>query len=121
MKGFIEVIGWLFAGIFAVGLLLGIGWVVQGNDFFMYQMFAPKYESVRRETFEQSKAFNQGMIQELQDMQFQYVKAAPEHKVALASIILHRVADYDESKLPTDLRSFVSGLRRERSFTGEKE
>ena len=50
---------------------------------------------MRRETFEESKAYNAGMIQELQNMQFEYVKAAPEQKDALASIILHRVADYD--------------------------
>ena len=55
------------------------------------------------------------MIQELQNMQFQYVKAEEAHKDALASIILHRVADYDESKLPKDLQTFVQQLRRERA------
>ena len=100
-----------------VGLLVMLvlipTWLIQGNDFFLFQVFAPKYEQVRRETFEQSKAFNQGMIQELQNMQFEYVKALPEHKAALASIILHRVADYDEQKLPTDLRAFVQQLKHE--------
>jgi hypothetical protein len=119
VKSFVEVIGLIACGLLAFAVLIGIAWGVQGNDFFMYRVFAPKYESARRETFEQSKAFNQGMIQELQDMQFEYVKASPEHKDALASIILHRAADYDEAKLPADLRSFVSGLRRERNFTGD--
>lgn len=93
-------------------LMLGVGWVIQGNDFFMYKVFAPQYEQARRETFEQSKAYNQGMIQELQNMQFEYIKASPEHKDALASIILHRVADYDEDKLPTDLKNFIQQLKR---------
>jgi hypothetical protein len=92
-------------------IVFGLSWLVQGNDFFLYKVFAPRQEAVRREVFEQSKAYNQGMIQELQNMQFEYVKAAPEHRQALASIILHRAADYDDNKLPADLRTFVRDLR----------
>ncbi len=94
---------------------LALSWLVQGNDFFMYKFFAPKREEVRREVFEQTKSYNQGYIQELQAMQFEYIKATPEQKSALASIILHRAADYDESKLPADLRSFINGLKNERT------
>ena len=97
-------------------VLLGLTWIFQGNDFFLYKVFAPQYEKVRRETFEQSKAYNQGMIQELQNMQFEYIKADQEHKKALASIILHRAADYDENKLPPDLRDFIQQLKREREM-----
>jgi hypothetical protein len=98
-------------GIVALVALLGLTWVFQGNDFLLYRFFAPKEEAVRRNTFEQSKAYNQGMIQELQNMQFQYVQADKEHKAALASIILHRAADYDENRLPPDLASFIDSLR----------
>jgi hypothetical protein len=102
-----------------IAFLLGLAWLFQGNDFFLYKAFAPKYEQVRRETFEESKAFNQGMIQELQNMQFEYVKAAPEHKAALASIILHRAADFDleQPQVPTDLRVFIVDLRKQRSVS----
>lgn len=101
----------------ALILAIGLGWVVQGNDFFLYKVFAPKYEDVRRTTFEHSKAFNQGMVQELQNMQFEYVKASDSQKDALASIILHRAADYDltDSRVPSDLRRFVESLKSERS------
>ena len=99
-----------------VVLLSGLGWLVQGNNFFLYQVFAPKYEQVRRDTFEQSKAYNQGMIQELQNMQFEYVKATPDQQAALASIILHRAADFDidQPEVPPDLRRFIQQLRREK-------
>ena len=100
-----------------LGLLvlgLGIVWFAQGSDFFLYRMFAPKYEAVRRETFEESKAYNQGMVQELQSMQFQYVQADAEHKKALASVILHRAADYPRDKMPEGLRAFVYELERDR-------
>ena len=100
----------------AVVLLFGLGWLIQGNNFFLYQVFAPKYEQIRRDTFEQSKAYNQGMIQELQNMQFEYVKATPDQQAALRSIILHRAADFDVSQpeVPPDLRRFIEGLRREK-------
>lgn len=96
-------------------LLLAGSWIIQGNDWFMYKVFAPKYEEVRRETFEESKAYKQGMIQELQNMQFEYIKASPEHKEALADLILHRAADFDEDKLPADLRAFIQQLKSEKS------
>ncbi len=98
-------------------VLLGLGWLFQGNDFFMYKFFAPKYENARREVFEGTKSYNQGYIQELQNMQFEYVKADQAHKDALASIILHRAADYPEDKLPTDLRTFIAGLKRDQLGT----
>ena len=100
----------------AFGLLFALGWAVQGNDFFLYKVFAPKYKQVRRDTFEQSKAYNQGMIQELQNMQFEYVKATPDQQAALRSIILHRASDFDidQPEVPADLRRFIQQLRREK-------
>jgi hypothetical protein len=101
-------------GIGIVVLAIGLGWILQENDLLLTKTFAPKYEQVRRQTFEQSKAYNSGMVQELQNMQFEYAKATDEQKEALSSVILHRVADYGEQNLPPDLQSFVQGLRRER-------
>src|SRR3989344_5595148 len=92
-----------------------ISWVVQGNDFFLYKVFAPQRENVRRQVFENTKSYNQGMVQELQNMQFEYVKADEEHKKALASIILHRAADFPEDKMPDDLRLFIADLKKEQT------
>lgn len=93
---------------------LGLAWAVQGNEFFLYRYFGPKQEGVRREVFEQTKSYRQGMIQELQNMQFDYVKADLEHKEALASLILHRAADFPEEDMPADLRTFIQELKRKR-------
>ena len=80
----------------------------------LYRYFAPKQEAVRRQVFEQTKSYNQGLVQELENMQFQYAQADDAHKAALASIILHRAADFDEDKLPRDLYAFIQQLRRNR-------
>jgi hypothetical protein len=95
-------------------MIFALGVVVEGENFFMYKIFAPAYASVEREVFENTKSYNQGMAQEIQNMQFEYVKASQEHKDALASIILHRTADFDVNKLPDDTRHFIEQLRQAR-------
>jgi hypothetical protein len=102
---------YVFGTIGGVVALFALTWAIQGNGFFLYKFFAPKEEAVRREVFEQSKAYNDGMREELRAMQFQYEQASPDQKKALGSIILHRVAGYNEDNLPSDLRAFVKGLR----------
>lgn len=104
-----------YIGFAVIGLvaILALTWAVQGNSFFLYKTFAPKQEQVRREVFEQSKAYRQGMIQELENMHAQYVTASPEHQAALASIILHRAADVDESIMPANLKAFIDTLKAE--------
>lgn len=103
-----------YAALFVAVLvgMLGLAWIFQGNDFFLYKTFAPKYEAARRDTFEQSKAYNDGMAQELRSMQFQYEQADEAHKAALASVIRHRVAGYDSDRLPADLQAFVAQVNR---------
>lgn len=109
MNTFIKAVGGTLLGLITVALLVLLGWGLLGNTLLQRKFFAPKFEQVRRETFEQSKAYRQGSIQELQNMQFQYLKADPDHKAALADIILRRAADFKD--LPPDLQSFVDSLK----------
>ena len=102
-----------FAIVGGLVAVIGLTWIVQGSDFILYKFWAPKQEAVRREVFEQTKSYHQGMIQELQNMQFEYVKADKTQQAALRSIILHRAADFPEDKMPSDLRSFISNLRNQ--------
>ena len=104
----------LIAVMFLV-VMMSLGWLTQGNQFFMYKFFTPKQEQMRREVFEQSKAYRQGMVQELQNMQFEYVKAGKDGKEAMRSIILHRAADVPPDAMPVELNAFISGLRSQSS------
>lgn len=106
----------IFGGFAFILAVLALSWLFMGNDFFMYKYFAPKQEAVRRQVFEQTKSYNQGMVQELQNMQFQYIQADKNHQDALADLILHRAADFDleQPTVPADLRQFILKLRRER-------
>lgn len=101
---------------FIVGIL-ALTWIAQGNEFFLYQFFAPRQAAVERKVFEQTKSYNQGMLQELENMEFQYMQATPVQQAALADIILHRAADFPEENLTPELRSFISKLRFERTHS----
>ena len=94
-------------GVAAVG---AIGWGVTYHELIFQSFFNPKFEDVRRNTFERSKSFRTGAVQELQNMQFEYIKASPEHKKALADIIRHRALEVPADAMPSDLQSFISNL-----------
>lgn len=104
-----KIFGICAAGVIAI---FAIGWIGMANDLAMFSFFAPKYEQVRRTTFEQSKAYNQGMIQNLQQAQQEYTLATDDQKAALVSILRHRFADYPEENLPPYLQSFLHTLRQ---------
>jgi hypothetical protein len=96
-----------------VGGVVGVGaltWGITYHDLLFTSFFAPKYETVRRNTYEQSKSFRTGAVQELQNMQFEYIKASPEHKKALADVIRHRAVEVPADAMPSDLQSFISNL-----------
>jgi hypothetical protein len=96
-----------------VGGVVGVGalaWGLTYHELIFTSFFAPKFENVRRNTFEQSKSFRTGAVQELQNMQFEYIKASPEHKKALADVIRHRAVEVPADAMPTDLQSFISNL-----------
>jgi len=104
----------------AFAVLLGffaLGWAIQGNDFFMYKFWAPKYENVRRETFEQTKSYRQGMIQEMRQAQKEYNGADTQSKKdAIASFILHSAADFPESEMPSDVKGFMTEIRNAKRY-----
>lgn len=115
MKNLFAIVGAVFVTVMALAAVIAVPWMIMGQDLALQSFFAPRQEAVRHSTFEQSKAYQEGMAQEVRAMQMEYVQASPEHKDALTSVILHRVADC-EDQLPGDLRSFVDSLKPEKSF-----
>lgn len=100
--------------VLAIALILGLSWIAEGNDFFLYKYFAPKQERVRRQVFEMTPSFNKGMIQELENMEFEYEREKDQAaKSALRGIILHRASGYnlDDPDVPNSLREFISQLK----------
>lgn len=97
-------------GLLVIVALLALGWLFSGNDLAMQKVFAPAREQVRRETFEESKAYRDGVIQEIRSMQFEYLKADDAHRVAMGAVIRHKLAGFPADALPYDLQQFVQEL-----------
>lgn len=99
-------------GIWVGGILafLAVIWLLAGNSLMMQKFFNPAFEQVRRDTFETSKAYRDGMAQELRSLQIEYIKAEPAIKPALATVIKHKAAGVPEDALPQDLSIFIKGL-----------
>lgn len=107
-----KALGAVFLAILIIGAGTGLGWLAQGNDFFMFQFFAPKYEQVRHNTFEQSQAYNEGMIRDLENIMMQYQTADATGKAALKATVMHRFEAYpNRDVMPGDLQAFYNQLK----------
>jgi hypothetical protein len=110
---------WVIVGAFVLILFGGASWGVRSCTYAQDKAFLSKEEQLRREAFEQSKAYNEGVAKDLHGAQLDYIKANPEQKKAIASVVLHRLAGYDTTQLPPDLRSFVSELQASQSISSQ--
>lgn len=105
MKQFIKEGGFAIGAAAAIAIA-GFGTVAYNLG--MQSFFAPKFENVRRQTFENSQSYSDGMVQQLSSYYLEYQKASPEQKQALRSAIAHQYANFPIDRLPTHLRAFVS-------------
>jgi hypothetical protein len=103
MRPLLAIVG----GVFTLG---AVTWGLTYHELIFTSFFNPKFEDVRRNTFERSKSFRTGAVQELENMRFEYIKASPEHKKALADIIRHRATEIPIDAMPADLSAFVNTL-----------
>ena len=76
-----------------------------------YRHFAPKFQGVKREVFEETKSYNQGKVQELSKYRLEYLKADRDGKAAIESTIRHSFADYEIKRLPDELGEFLKDIR----------
>lgn len=96
-----------------MGFLVFLAASVVGGSYaawYAFDYYSPKYEESRRKTFEQSRAFNEGMVRDLQNLRMDYLKADANGKAALRATIIHRFSVYDKNTLPAELRLFYSQL-----------
>ncbi len=91
--------------------VLALTWLLQGNDWFMYKFWAPKYEAVRRQTYEQTKSFRQGSIQRLGTLCTQVTEADDEHKPMLRDVISHEFAEWGTADVPAYLQPCLTEAR----------
>ena len=95
-----------------LGIVLLAGLLVGATElsFQIYQHYSPKYEGVRRETYEQSRAFREGTIRQLEAMELAYADGNDAQKAAIRSVALEQLADVPNELLTPDLRAFRAHL-----------
>lgn len=104
---------WFIGVIIVLIVMFAIGFLIQGGDFFLYKFFAPKQENVRREVFENTKSYREGVSKDISMVQMEYVQCKDvDGKRAIGKIILDRYADYDLTKLPDGLQTFMNELKQ---------
>lgn len=98
----------VLAGVGVLGGLLLLAFGGTMFDLKMKEFFAPKYEQVRRDVYEESWSYNRGKVEHLNRLRLEYVASDNKnHKAVLRQVILNEVAAYDRDRLPDDLQAFV--------------
>ena len=104
MKIFLSMIGGLIA-------VLGLLFILNYTGLITYQFFAPKYENVRRKTFENTKSYVEGKRQEITKYRLEYIREKdPAAKEAIKETILKSFANFDINKLEPDQQTFYYSL-----------
>ena len=75
--------------------------------------FAPRHEAVRREVFKETRSYNEGKLQDLVKLKYEYESTSDEiEKKALANRIRGSFAEYDENKIESpELKAFLKKIK----------
>lgn len=99
-------IGALLFGLFMLGVSIIVGW-----QFGLAKVFAPAYEELRTEVFEESRAHIEGTNLAVARLRLEYLSTENSvHQSILREAILSEVASIDRNQLRPEIRSFIEGI-----------
>jgi len=98
-------------GILGIILICGLSFGLNYFGFVQFQFFAPKYEDVKREIFENTQGYVEGKRQEALKYRLEYMRADSSSKQAIKATIVQSFANFDESKLSPELQNFVRDMK----------
>lgn len=108
----LKTIGAIVAVIAGIALMIVLAFGIEMGGLKWKGYFAPKHAAVERQVFKETRSFNEAKLQELTKARLEYLREKdPIVRQALASTIRHQFADYDSSKLPPELASFLNSVR----------
>ena len=93
--------------------ILGLTWMSQGNQFFMYKIFAPQYEKVNREVFENTPSYVIGKNNDLANYYREWNKAKTQEDKNIIETVIKSQFDGIKSEdiHSQDLRDFLTKVR----------
>ena len=93
----------------------GAAWIATENSYRLSEHYAPRIENVRRSTFEQSRAFQEGTIRDLDNLRLEYGRAGSDaQRQTIADTARHRLADVPVEQLPPSLQAFARDVETAR-------
>lgn len=99
-----------FIGAFVGALiLLGIiAMAVNATAYGNYKFWAPKQEQVRREVFENTKSYRDGLRRDFDNLYLQYQEEKdPNTQAAIKSVMRHRADGVDPDFVPDNVRNLL--------------
>lgn len=78
----------------------------------LYEHFGTRYESARRNVYEDNYSYVRGKIQHIERLKLDYETADELHKKAFKQAILDEASTIEFGKLPSHLQGFINNLRR---------
>lgn len=102
----------IFLGLIGLIFLIALTFTLELGGLQWKMFFAPKHEAVRRKVFKETRSYNEAKLQDLTRYRLQYLRTtSEEEKEVLASTIRHMFAEYDEKKLPLELKQFLTKIK----------
>ena len=97
-----------FAVLAAIALVVGFVIAMQLASLENYKFFGPKFEDARRNVFEETKSYQDGLRRDFDNLYLQYEEAKdPDEKSAILSVIRHRAEGVNPDFLPTSIRNLL--------------
>jgi len=109
MKDFFKITGLVsLAIIVLIALAFGMGLL----NLQSYKFFAPKYENVRREVFENTQSYVEGKRQEALKYYKEYNSTTDEQeRKAIEMVVVQSFANFDDSLLAPEIYNFVKEMK----------
>ena len=98
------------AGTVGIAGLCAVGFGLNMFGLASFSFFAPKYEQVRRTTFEQSQAYIEGQRRDIQNLRMDWLEATGDRKAAIRSVALQRINGLPQSAMTPEVHQFRAEL-----------
>lgn len=110
-KSYAEIVKWGLGSLVAVLAVTWLGFYVHGMSIADTRLFGVPEENARREVFEQTKSYRDGVRRDFDELLLAYAKASPEERPAIVSIMRHRAESAPADLVPAEVKALIGGGR----------